>query len=125
MTLATLTAQGTARRTRQSHPGTDPLTGELPARHLTPVVSQQPPTRAASSFRENHTHMGSIALTIDISTELRALCDKLGLDYNDTAEITIAPGKAAVVTYLRNDAGMKYIVDHEPATESTFIEVTT
>lgn len=47
---------------------------------------------------------------IDISAELRALCDKLGIhDYDAVAELVITPATVRMVVYKRNDDGNKYL----------------
>jgi len=46
--------------------------------------------------------------TIDISAEVRSLCDKLGVAYDDTHSIVLTPNTATVSRYLPNENNHKF-----------------
>lgn len=46
---------------------------------------------------------------IDISPEVRALCDKFGIGHDDVLRLVIHPNVVEVLVGLRNDRGKFYI----------------
>lgn len=44
-----------------------------------------------------------------IGPEMRALCKKLGVDYDSTLEITFRPDRVQVVVANRNESGSMYV----------------
>ena len=63
-----------------------------------------------------------VAERLDISKELKALCEKFGVEYSAVSEIVIRPGEACVTVHKlkRNKHGRFYLDESEPSTELRF-----
>lgn len=64
---------------------------------------------------------------IDISTETRAICQKLGLPPEDVASLAWTPFEITARVYLKNDQGHKYVIEgtHTPAIKNATFSITT
>ena len=46
---------------------------------------------------------------VDISAEVKSICEALDLEYHHVAELLVLPGEAKVTVYLQNEDGKKYV----------------
>lgn len=62
-----------------------------------------------------------MSVPIDISTELRAICFKLGLEPGNVASLHIEPAHATAIVYDLNANGHKYVGDSGSAATTQLV----